>query len=84
MSREMDIARASAGRDEYRSCVLLLYNAVMSIGATAVAGSKRQDARLFEITAIADAALTEMNRDHTSLVQDVLGIGQIKKKRSIR
>lgn len=56
-----------------RDPIYIMYNALMSIGCCASAdGIKAPEWRLLRIRDIADAAMKEMNVDHTELVRKVI------------
>lgn len=66
-----------------RSPILVMYNALMSVGV--LSSPSRNDYRtpewrLVAIDRIVNAALTEMNGEHTSEVQRVLAMTDKKRK----
>lgn len=70
-----------------RSPILVMYNALISIGV--YSSSARNDYRtpawrLAEIDRVVGAALTEMNGEHTKVVQKALGIGEPIAERKVK
>ena len=77
----------SAVSSNRRSPILVMYNAIVSIGV--LSSPKRNDYRpmdwrLSEIDRIVGLALTEMNSEHTRIVAEAIGMTNGKRKKVTR